>query len=67
MIPDQKVLLQVNSHTYEIECELGAGSFGSVYKAKETDKGQLSAIKVIDFQRILNKDYGTKGIELAKR
>lgn len=45
------------SELYKFREKIGKGSFGEVYKADDTTKKKVVAIKIIDLEKSEGKDY----------
>ena len=64
---DPKTAAVFKRKKYEILKKLGAGAFGTVYKAQKTDSQELAAVKVMDLnkmtenykQKFLPREMGT--------
>lgn len=43
--------------------ELGAGSFGKVYRGKHEKTNEVVAVKMVDKRKIMNDEYLLEGIK----
>ncbi|KAL4455276.1 hypothetical protein ABPG73_021060 [Tetrahymena malaccensis] len=53
---------KIDKYHFQLSSVLGQGSFGKVFKGKNTENGQLVAIKMIEKKQIQNDEYLMNGL-----
>lgn len=53
---------KIDKYHFQLSSVLGQGSFGKVFKGKNTENGQMVAIKMIEKKQIQNDEYLMNGL-----